>query len=147
MSISAGLSATRTGFELIRGLREALGKPGVDPGDIQARLVELQSLMLDAQRALGDAEEENRELKRSIQEMQEASRLDKSVIFHDQVCWRNLSDGTKEGPYCPVCWGDSQKLVRPSVWDSSQPGKLMLICTNHTNPVHFTVPRNLAEGY
>jgi hypothetical protein len=58
MNIAAGISATKTGFDLIKSLRDAIGRPDVNPGDVQARLVELQALMLDAQRALGDAEEE-----------------------------------------------------------------------------------------
>lgn len=69
MTIATGLSAAKTGFDLIKSLREALGKPEVNPGDIQARLVELQSLMLDAQRSLADAEEETRNLRSEIREL------------------------------------------------------------------------------
>jgi hypothetical protein len=65
MNIAAGLSATKTGFDLIKSARELLTRPDVNPAEVQARLLELQALMLEAQRALGDAEEEIRILKAS----------------------------------------------------------------------------------
>jgi hypothetical protein len=103
MTITAGLSATKTGFDLIKSLREALGKQEVNPGDIQARLVELQSLMLDAQRSLADADEENRLLKAQNQELKRMSSLGNEFVFEEGVYWRERS------PYCPICWDIDRK--------------------------------------
>jgi hypothetical protein len=43
-----------------------MGRPDANPGDVQSRLVELQALMLDAQRALADAQEEMRNLRAQL---------------------------------------------------------------------------------
>ena len=55
-AISAGLSATKSGFDLIKAIREILKRPEVDKGEVAARLLDLQALMLDAQSALGEAD-------------------------------------------------------------------------------------------
>lgn len=108
MTIGAGLSATKTGFDLIKTLRDALGRPDVNPGDIQARLVELQSLMLDAQRALSDADEENRKLRRELEEAKRMSDFGKQFRLFSGVYWYETY------PYCPVCWDVDRKPVRLS---------------------------------
>jgi hypothetical protein len=105
-SLVTGLSATKTGFDLIRSLRESLGRPDVNPGDIQARLVELQSLMLDAQRALADADEENRELRRQLDDRSRIEEFGKQFQFEEGVYWH------REYPYCPNCWDTDLKPTR-----------------------------------
>ena len=52
-SVTTGLSATKTAFELIKGAVDLLGRMDVDPSEVQARLLELQGLTLEAQRARG----------------------------------------------------------------------------------------------
>jgi hypothetical protein len=111
MTIATGLSATKAGFDLIKSLREVLGRPDVNPGDIQARLVELQSLMLDAQRALADAEEENRRLSVKLDEVTRRADLGKDMEFvHDGGYFVRASEG-KKIPYCPLCWHLDGKTV------------------------------------
>jgi hypothetical protein len=48
VTIATGISATKTGFELIKSVRELVKRPEIDAADISARLLELQELMLDA---------------------------------------------------------------------------------------------------
>src|ERR1035441_6232715 len=81
MTIAMGVSATKAGFDLIKRLRDAIGRPDVDPGDVQARLVELQSLMLDAQRALGDAEEESRSLRAQLAAKESLEEVEADLDF------------------------------------------------------------------
>lgn len=113
MSIAAGISATKTGFDLIRSLRDAIGRPDVNPGDVQARLVELQALMLDAQRALGDAEEENRGLRAQLASEDRLKQIEADLEFAtDGRFWvRRSEKETALIPYCPVCWGKEKQLV------------------------------------
>ncbi|MGD0014303.1 MAG: hypothetical protein ABSD56_07760 [Bryobacteraceae bacterium] len=113
MSIAAGISATKTGFDLIRSLREAIGRPDVNPGEVQARLVELQSLMLDAQKALGDSEEENRTLSAQLAAKEHLEEIEADLEFAtDGRFWTRKSEKDKALiPYCPVCWGKEKQLV------------------------------------
>ena len=62
MTIATGISATKTGFELIRSVRELVRRPEVDGAEVAARLLELQDLMLDARNALSEAESKKRTL-------------------------------------------------------------------------------------
>jgi hypothetical protein len=113
MSVAAGISATKTGFEPIKSLREAIGHADVNPSDVQARLVELQSLMLDAQRALGDAEEENRNLRTQLAAKERLKEIEADLEFAtDGRFWiRKSEKDTALIPYCPVCWGKEKQLV------------------------------------
>jgi hypothetical protein len=112
MSIATGLSATKTGFDLIKSARELLTRSDVNPAEVQARLLELQALMLEAQRALGDAEEESRSLKREIEQLKEQASTATSLEFAETVYWRRDAKGQLDGPYCPTCWDDKRKLIR-----------------------------------
>ena len=113
MTIAAGIGATKTGFDLIKSLRELIGRPDVNPGDVQARLVELQALMLDAQRALGDAEEENRTLRAQVAAQDRLKEIEADLEFAEDGRFyvRKSEKGGALIPYCPVCWGKEKQLV------------------------------------
>jgi hypothetical protein len=63
---TSGLSAIKTGFDLARGLVDLLKEPEIDLSAIHTKLLELQQLILDAQRALGETVDENRQLKNAM---------------------------------------------------------------------------------
>jgi hypothetical protein len=113
MNLAAGISAAKTGFDLIKSLRDVIGRPDINPGDVQARLLELQSLMLDAQRALGDAEEENRNLRAQLAAKEIIKEIEADLEFApDGRFWiRRSEKDTALIPYCPVCWGKEKQLV------------------------------------
>jgi hypothetical protein len=106
MSIPVGLSATKTGFDLIKSAVELLKRENVDVHEVQARLIELQGLMLDARAALVDAEEENRSLKREIEEYIKQRQLAEDMEFQIDGGFYVRSSEVEKGliAYCPVCW-------------------------------------------
>jgi hypothetical protein len=106
MNFAPGLSATKTGFDLIKSAHELLTKPDVNPAEVQARLLELQALMLEAQRALGEAEDENRHLQRQIDELRRTADFGKDFKFENGVYWY------RDYPYCPNCWDVDRKPIR-----------------------------------
>lgn len=112
MSIATGISATKTGFDLIKSATELLRRPSLDPSEVHARLLELQALLLEAQRALGEAEEENRILRRTLDEEKAARKTTEKMVFASHVYWLRKDAGGLDGPYCTICWDDSRKLVR-----------------------------------
>ena len=113
MNIAAGISATKTGFDLIKILRDAIGRPDVNPGDVQARLVELQALMLDAQRALADAQGEIMNLRAELDAKESLQQIEADLEFATDGCFwvRKSEKETALIPYCPVCWGKEKQLV------------------------------------
>jgi len=86
-------------------------RPQYDPNEIQARLLELQGLMLEAQRALSEADEEHRRLRATIEEKEKQLRTVADLEFLDdgQFYTRRSEDGRI--PYCPICWGEKDKLI------------------------------------
>jgi len=117
---TGGLSAIKTGFELIKGVRELLKKEKVDAGEISNQLLELQQLLLDAQRSLGDTAEENRQLKSALSQEEGLRVLEADMeIVPDGSYFVRRSEREKNIfiPYCPVCWGHERKTVPLVVQD------------------------------
>jgi hypothetical protein len=114
MAIAAGLSATKTGFKLIKIAVELLKRETVDVHEVQARLIELQGLMLDARSALVDAEEENRRLKRALEDQDDAKKLAEDMEFQNDGGFyvRKSEAGKGLIAYCPLCC-HSKPCVRP----------------------------------
>lgn len=107
-AITAGLSATKTGFELIKAVRELLKRPQVDAGEILARLTELQDLMLEAKLALIQADQDKTKLEGRIAELSRMADFGKDFKLLHGVYWH------EDFPYCPVCWDVDRKPVRLS---------------------------------
>jgi hypothetical protein len=95
-AIAAGLSATKSGFDLIKNVRELVKRPDIDPGEIFARLLELQDLMLDARTALSSKEDKIK-FEARIAELTRMADFGRLRDGREGVYWR---DGV---PYCPIC--------------------------------------------
>jgi hypothetical protein len=108
MNLPALISTAKTGFELTRSLREAIGTQQIQPNEVVARLIEIQSLILDLQGSLHEVAEENRALKIENEELQRQQDLSLEVTFEQGVA------GYKEFPFCPTCWLSDRKLTRLS---------------------------------
>jgi hypothetical protein len=106
MAIATGLSATKAGFDLIKGVREILKRPQVDAAEVSARLLELQELMLDARNALSEADEENKKLSSRIADLLRMADFGKDLVPAHGLYWK---DGF---PYCPTCWEVNKMPVR-----------------------------------
>jgi hypothetical protein len=112
MSIATGISAVKTGFELIKSARELLTRTTIDPAEVQNRLLELQALMLEAQEALRSAEEENRSLKRRMEALTAQKHVAETLEYAEHLYWQRAEDGRLDGPYCTTCWDHDRKLIR-----------------------------------
>jgi hypothetical protein len=106
MTIAVGLSAVKTGFDLIKSVREIVKRQDFDPGEVSARLLELQDLMLDARTALTDAADEKVKLEVQIGDLTRMADFGSEFKFVEGVYWR------EKFPYCPVCWDTERKPTR-----------------------------------
>jgi hypothetical protein len=122
MSIAGGLSATKTGFDLIKSAVDLLKRETVDVHEVQARLIELQGLMLEARSALVDAEEENRTLRRSIEDDQRRQEIENDMDFQtDGGFYIRKSEASKGTiAYCPVCWKKGGRTIPMQLSDVGQ---------------------------
>ena len=114
MDIASGLSALKSGFEISRTINQRIKEGKSYPNEIADQLLQLQQLMLDSQRALNDADEEIRKLKEEIVGLKGTQLLEQDLEWvEDGGFWvrkseRDLGIAIR---YCPLCWGDGQKLV------------------------------------
>jgi len=106
MSIAVGLSATKTDFALIKSARELLTRSEIDVAEVQARLLELQGLMLDARDALNEAAEQRQALESEVVELKRMAEIGKEFERSDGVYWY------QKYPYCPTCCDVDKKPVR-----------------------------------
>jgi hypothetical protein len=108
MNIATGISATRSGFELIKSVRELVRRADIDAAEVSARLLELQELMLDARNALSEAQNEKAALEARIVELTRMADFGKDFMTSHGVYWKDAY------PYCPVWWDVERKPVRLS---------------------------------
>ncbi len=130
IDIATGLSATKTGLELIKGVRELLKRPKVDPVEVLQRLNELQEALYQAREALGDALAVNRELTDQIEENKKLSDISSDMEFvEDGGFYVRKSEKTtgKNIPYCPLCW-TKDKTATPL---NPQSGSGVYRCDEH----------------
>jgi hypothetical protein len=66
MPIAEGIAAARLAMDAGSKALDLLRHPKIDGEAVRTKIIEMQDLVFSAQRALGDAEEENRDLKRQL---------------------------------------------------------------------------------
>jgi hypothetical protein len=113
MDLLTGISSVKAASDLLTTILGKLGQPSIDFPEIQAKLLQLSSIILDGRQALIEIHEENSKLR---QERDEA--LAKLVLRDDmEFCVdggfyvRNSQKDKGLIPYCPVCWTESGKAV------------------------------------
>jgi hypothetical protein len=72
MPIAEGIAAAKLALDAGTKALDLLRYPKIDGEAVRNKITEMQDLVFSAQRALGDAEEENRSLKR---ELEDAKRM------------------------------------------------------------------------
>jgi len=112
LDIAASLSLAKNTLDLIRGVREAVKQKKLSNEDMLDYLNTLQDKIVDMKTTLADADDENRELKRTITELQEKlaeRQFNKDHYeFHDNMVWEV---GIRRQPYCPTCFYVDDRLV------------------------------------
>jgi hypothetical protein len=114
MSFTAGLSASKAGLDLIQRALELVKRDEVDTREVMARLTELQGLVLETRRALSVGEDENRELRRKLEDAQRQQAIEDDLQFvQDGGFWIRKSQQAQGVfcPLCPVCWGERHQVI------------------------------------
>ena len=114
VEIGAGLTAVKTGFDLIKHVRELTKKEKPDLQEISDKLVELQGLLLDARQALADADEEKCLLRNQLEAMRvRQNQIDDMEYVEDGGFYirKSEKEAGKTIAYCPLCWTKDGKAV------------------------------------
>jgi hypothetical protein len=115
--IEGALGAVKTGFELIKGVRELLKRDKVNPAEVSSKLVELQELFLEARGSLIEANDYIVKLEGELAAKAGLEELEKRLVFNQSVYWKRTGNGdeVEPDPYCTVCWDKEKRLshLRP----------------------------------
>lgn len=119
MGIAEGITATKAALDVTRIILDGLNRPQIDASDVRMKVQEMlihvvnaQIALSEAQSALHDSAEKNRQLQAQITDLETTGAIQDSLVFGDEVYLRRKLDGSFEGPFCPACWDVDGKLVR-----------------------------------
>jgi len=73
--------------------------------------IELYSQILDLQQEALELLEENHNLKKELQSVHDNKEIKESLFLKEHFYYRKIND-VDDGPYCPSCWDDKNKLIR-----------------------------------
>ena len=112
MPIAEGIAAAKLALDATKAALDLLRYPKIDGEQVRNKLIEMQDLIFNAQRELGNAEDDNRELKRQLADLQEKQKLNDSLVFVENVYWKEIPPDALDGPFCTTCWHQDQRLAR-----------------------------------
>jgi len=73
---------------------------------------ELQQRMADVQMECAKLAEENARLRQELIDLREQVQVHEEMHYHDNVYWRPVGGGKREGPFCPKCFNGNSKASR-----------------------------------
>jgi regulator of replication initiation timing len=80
----------------------------------QLKNAELKQKLADVQVECAKLAEENARLRQELIELREQTQTRQEMEYHDNVYWRQLPGGKREGPFCPKCIDGDRKKARMS---------------------------------
>jgi hypothetical protein len=96
--IEGALGAVKTGFDLIKGVRELLKKDKVNPTEVSSQLLELQELLLQAKSSLVDASEYIAKLEGDLAAQLQIDELEKLMFYDQTVYWKRTENLMRSSP-------------------------------------------------
>ena len=112
MAIAEGIAAARLALDAGKAAIDLVRYPDIDGEKVRAKLIEMQDLIVSAQHALGDADLENRQLRRTVEELEARIKSREELIPADEAYFKRNKNGALDGPFCTICSDSEEKLVR-----------------------------------
>ena len=94
--------------------------------------IELKSHILDLKEQILELREENLKLKEKL-----AQKSKFNMIFENKVYWDVKENGTKDGPFCPVCWDKEHLPIRIGDEYNGYPVGVFRHCYNCKNNIRI----------
>jgi len=73
---------------------------------------EAQEKIMELRAELLFYREENQKLKKEIERLLNELDIKQRLVFRDGVYWLKNDNGSKDGPFCIVCFDDKNRLIR-----------------------------------
>jgi hypothetical protein len=150
--IEGALGAVKTGFELIKGVRELLKKDKVNPAEVSSQLLDLQELLLETRTSLVEANIHIAKLETDLAAKVRLDELEKLLVYDQTVYWKTTGNAgeVEPDPYCTGCWERGRKLshLRPGATKGTHTrqidGTSYQTDAYHSSPI---TPRTRTSGF
>lgn len=109
-------SLISTGTAAIDAVKKAIGLAR------NANLADLEKVLLDLRDDIATLRDANLDLRNENRELRERLARRETLEFAENVYWRPAADGTRDGPFCPKCYGTHDKANRLGFHEGSLPG-------------------------
>ncbi|PZQ47413.1 MAG: hypothetical protein DI551_03355 [Micavibrio aeruginosavorus] len=109
--------------------------------------VELKEIILSLKQSILEKDEQILFLKENLADAQRKQKQKENLTYERNVYW--LVEGeNKDGPYCPGCYGDKEKLVRMTIGEEYWNCPVCKHLEQHTksNPIRMSRARR-DEGW
>ncbi len=94
--------------------------------------IELKSLIVDLKEEILNLRQENLDLKQQL-----SQKVEHNMVFENKVYWDLKKDGTKDGPFCPVCWDREHLQIRIGDEYNAYPSGVYRHCYNCKNDIEI----------
>jgi hypothetical protein len=74
--------------------------------------IEAQERIMELREEAVRLKEENIKLKKRIADLNFQLEIKKNLEYEHQVYWIKKGNGTRDGPYCPLCYDKDRMLIR-----------------------------------
>lgn len=74
--------------------------------------VEAQELIMKLREELVELREQNSTLKDEVGDLKRPAQLKEDLVYEAPYYWRAPTDGTRDGPFCQLCFDKNQALIR-----------------------------------
>ena len=115
MDIATGIAATKSGIEVVKTIATLLKQQDlpIDRVEIANRILLVCDQLLDSRTALTDAKDEIDKLKVELAQENRLAELaaDLDMQLDGRFFVRKSEASKGLIPYCPICWGNNEKLV------------------------------------
>ena len=109
-SISLATSSVKSAIEIAKLIKDS--SSSLEEAELKLKFADLIGTLADAKMQIAEiqdllisSEEENKKLQRQL-------LLEKKMDYEAPYYWKNLDDGSKDGPYCQKCFDEHQKIIR-----------------------------------
>ncbi len=63
-------------------------------------------------KVIGLLQKENKSLQEENESLKKEIKDSKVMVFENNMYWKLKKDGSKEGPFCPICFDSDEKQIR-----------------------------------
>jgi hypothetical protein len=108
-SIGAALASIKTAAELAKIIKDS--SSSLEKAEIKFKLADLVSALAEAKMDIASIQELVLEKEKEISSLKDKLETKNNVLWEKPYYFLDTANG-KDGPFCPACYDDSQKLIR-----------------------------------